>query len=95
MKKYEIMYILKAGLDDAARKAEVEKLHGIFTANGGKILDVNEWGLRELAYPIKKEVKGYYVVVKIEADNVALNEFDRITRFDNNVLRSLVTVDHQ
>ena len=55
----------------------------------------NEWGLREFAYPIKKETKGYYVVIKIEADNVALNEFDRITRFDNNVLRTLVTVDHQ
>lgn len=95
MKKYEIMYILKAGLDDAARKAEVDKLHGIFTSNGGKIADVNEWGLREFAYPIKKETKGYYVVIKIEADNVALNEFDRITRFDNNVLRTLVTVDHQ
>ena len=95
MKKYEIMYILKAGLDDAARKAEVDKLHGIITSNGGKITDVNEWGLREFAYPIKKETKGYYVVVKIEADNVALNEFDRITRFDNNVLRTLVTVDHQ
>ncbi len=95
MKKYEIMYILKASLDDAARKAEVEKLHGVFTSNGGKITDVNEWGLREFAYPIKKETKGYYVVIKIEADNVALNEFDRITRFDNNVLRTLVTVDHQ
>lgn len=95
MKKYEIMYILKASLDDAARKAEVEKLHGAITSNDGKISDVNEWGLRELAYPIKKEIKGYYVVVKIEADNVALNEFDRITRFDNNVLRTLVTVDHQ
>lgn len=95
MKKYEIMYILKAGLDDAARKAEVDKLHGIITSNGGKITDVNEWGLREFAYPIKKETKGYYVVIKIEADNVALNEFDRITRFDNNVLRTLVIVDHQ
>ena len=95
MKKYEIMYILKASLDDAARKAEVDKLHGIIISNGGKIADVNEWGLREFAYPIKKETKGYYVVIKIEADNVALNEFDRITRFDNNVLRTLVTVDHQ
>lgn len=95
MKKYEIMYILKASLDDAARKAEVDKLHGIITSNGGKIADVSEWGLREFAYPIKKETKGYYVVIKIEADNVALNEFDRITRFDNNVLRTLVTVDHQ
>ena len=93
MKKYEIMYILKSNLDDAARKAEIEKLHGILTKNGAKITNVNEWGLRDLAYPIKKEPKGYYVVIKLEADNVALGEFDRLTRFDNNVLRTLVLVD--
>lgn len=95
MKKYEIMYILKSSLDDAARKAEVEKLHGILTSNGSKIVNVNEWGLRDLAYPIKKENKGYYVVIKIEAENVALNEFTRLTKFDNNVLRNLITVDHE
>lgn len=93
MKKYEIMYILKSSLDDAARKAQIEKLHGIITKNGGKVNNVNEWGLRDLAYPIKKEIKGYYVVIKIEADNVTLKEFDRLTRFDVNVLRTLVTVD--
>ena len=93
MKKYEIMYILKSSLDDAARKAEIEKLHGILTANGGKIVNVNEWGLRELAYEIKKETKGFYVVVKVETDSVALKEFDRLTRFDNNVLRTLVLVN--
>lgn len=93
MKKYEIMYILKSSLDDAARKAEIEKLHGILTANGGKVTNVNEWGLRELAYEIKKESKGFYVVIKVETDSVALKEFDRLTRFDNNVLRTLVLVD--
>lgn len=93
MKKYEIMYILKSSLDDAARKAEIEKLHTILTSNGGKIANVNEWGLRELAYEIKKETKGFYVVVKVETDSVALKEFDRLTRFDNNVLRTLVLVD--
>ncbi len=93
MKKYEIMYILKSSLDDAARKAEIEKLHGILTANGGKVTNVNEWGLRELAYEIKKETKGYYVVVKVETDSVDLKEFDRLTRFDTNVLRTLVLVD--
>lgn len=93
MKKYEVMYILKSNLDDAARKAEIDKLHAVFTKNGGKINKVDEWGLRDLAYPIKKEPKGYYVVIKVEAENVALNEFDRVTKFDNNVLRKLVIVD--
>ena len=54
MKKYEIMYILKADLDDASRKGEIEKLHGLLTKGGATIANVNEWGLRDLAYPIKK-----------------------------------------
>lgn len=93
MKKYEVMYILKASLDDAARKAQMEKMHAIFTKNGGNVTNVNEWGLRDLAYPINDEVKGYYVVIKVEADNVALKEFERLTKFDPNMLRHLVTVD--
>jgi small subunit ribosomal protein S6 len=37
----------------------------LITDNGGKVIDVNEWGLRDLAYAIKKETKGYYVVHEI------------------------------
>ena len=72
MKKYEIMYILKADLDDAARKAEIEKLNAILTGKGATVAKVNEWGLRELAYPIEKQNKGYYVVLKVEADVIRL-----------------------
>ena len=42
MKKYEVMYILKADLDEAARKAEIEKLHNILESTGGKVSTVNE-----------------------------------------------------
>lgn len=93
MKKYEIMYILKADLDDASRIAEIEKLHSILTGKGAKITKVDEWGLRDLAYPIKKANKGYYVVLKVEADVSATREFDRLAKIDSNVLRSLITVD--
>ena len=74
MGKYEIMYILSANLDDAARKAEIEKLHGILTANSATIRNVNEWGVREFAYPIKKLTKGYYVILKVTAEPEGLKE---------------------
>ena len=95
MKKYEIMYILKADSDDAARKAEIEKLNAILTGKGATVAKVNEWGLRELAYPIEKQNKGYYVVLKVEADVNATKEFDRLTKINNNVLRYLITVDKE
>lgn len=95
MKKYEIMYILKANLEDAQRKEIIEKLHSLLTNEGAKVTNVNEWGLRDLAYPIKKETKGYYVVIKVECEPNATKEFDRKTKINNNVLRYLITVDQE
>jgi len=93
MKKYELMYIVKDGLDEEARKAEIEKLHGILTSNGAKLGEVKEWGLRNFAYPINKQIKGYYVVLKLTAEEAALNEFARLAKINPNVVRHLFTVD--
>lgn len=93
MKKYEIMYILTATLDDAARKEEVAKLQTILEKNGAKVTDTKEWGVKDLAYPIKKQSKGYYVVLKVSAETAALKEFDRLAKLDNSLMRHLITVD--
>jgi small subunit ribosomal protein S6 len=96
MRKYDIMYILKPDLDDAARKAEMDKLHGLLTNSGAKITKVDERGLRDLAYPIKKEKRGYYVVLKIECASAdATKEFDRLSKIDVNVLRFLITISQE
>ena len=49
MKKYEVMYIIRANLDQEAIKAEVANVSNIFTTNDSKVLECKEWGLRELA----------------------------------------------
>jgi ribosomal protein S6 len=49
-------------------------------------------GLRDLAYPIKDEVKGYYVVIKISADDAATSEFGRLVKINPLVLRHLIVV---
>ena len=91
MKKYEIMYILKA-LDEESLKAANEKVQGVLTNNGATIVKVDEWGLREFAYPIDDEVKGYYYVMEVEAEEFALNEFTRKGRHNPDLLRNLITV---
>ena len=58
MGKYEIMYILSATLEEGARKAEIEKLHGILTAQKAVVRDVKEWGVNDFASPIKTFTKG-------------------------------------
>ena len=92
MRKYEIMYILSANLNEEERTALQEKLHGCLTANG-ETLEVNEkdWGLRELAYPINFQSSGYYVVLTLEAkDDLGIKEFRRVCKIETNVLREMV-----
>ncbi len=96
MRNYEIMYILKADLDEAGRAAEMENLAALLEKNGGKVnkTDVS-MGLRDLAYPIKDETKGFYVVIKVSADDAALYQFNRKVKHNPSVLRHLVVVDHE
>lgn len=91
MGKYEIMYILTATLEEEARKEEISKLQGILEAQKISVLDTKEWGLRDFAYPIKKQVKGFYVILTVEGESVGLDEFDRLVKLDNLVLRHLIT----
>ena len=94
MGKYEIMYILVPTLEDEARKNEIAKLHNILAEQKCTVKDVKEWGLRDFAYPMKKLNKGYYVVIKVTAEPAGLNEFSRLAKLDSNVVRFLITVDH-
>lgn len=95
MRKYEIMYILRPDLDKDATAKLNEKLAKTLTDKGAKITKTDEWGLRDLAYAIEKVNKGYYVVLEVEAENAALNEFKRISNLDSNVLRFLITKAHE
>ena len=74
----------------------IEKLNGILEGKGAKVEKVDEsMGLRDLAYEINKETKGYYVVLKVSADEAALKEFTRLVSINPVVLRHLVVVDHE
>ena len=91
MKQYETMYIIKSSLEEAARQELIAEMHGIITNFGGSIDDVNEWGMRDFAYRIDDMTKGYYVVVTFTVDVEGLNEFNRLMRINNNIVR-LMTI---
>jgi small subunit ribosomal protein S6 len=93
MKNYEIMYIVRDGLDEETRKTELAKINDVLTSNGAEITNVNEWGTRDLAYEIKDQKKGYYVVLKATAPALAINEFDRLGKINGSMLRHLIVVD--
>ena len=96
MRNYEIMYILKADLAEAERDAVMQELQKLLEDNGAQVKSTDvKLGLRELAYPINDETKGFYVVLKVSANDDALYQFNRKVKINANVLRHLVTVDQE
>ena len=90
MRKYEIMYILKANLEEAARQEVVNGLHAIITSHEGTIDNVDDWGIKEFAYEIDGDMKGYYTVLKVTATTEGVQEFYRLSRINNNVVRHMI-----
>ncbi len=90
MKKYEVMFIVRANLEQEAIKTEIANANNIFTSNGSSVLECKEWGLRELAYEIEHAHKGYYVLMTVEATPKAVAEFNRIAGYNENIIRHIV-----
>lgn len=94
MRDYEIVYIFDSSLDSSVIDQKLERFNGLVAdkKEGGEIVAVEQWGKRHLAYPIRKQDSGYYVVVQFHTDPERLPEFERTIKLDEQVLRHLVVL---
>ena len=90
MTKYEIMFIVKATMEEEQIKGVSDELQKLINKKPSKVIEFKEMGRKKLAYPIKKEVSGYYFVMTVEADNETIKEFDRKVLINENVLTHLI-----
>ncbi|WP_025729154.1 30S ribosomal protein S6 [Atopobacter phocae] len=89
--KYEILYIIRPNIEEAAKKELIERFDGILTNEGAEIIESKDWAKRRLAYEIKKFREGIYHLVTLTAENAdAINEFDRLASFSNDILRHMI-----
>jgi small subunit ribosomal protein S6 len=95
MRKYEIMYIIRPNIEDEAKKALVERFNGILTDNGAEVNETKEWGKRRLAYEINDFRDGYYMLVKVSSAAAAVQEFDRLAKISEDIIRHLVIKEEQ
>jgi len=86
-RRYETMIVLRADLEDAGTKEQIARIHKLLEANGGTIGGVHEWGMRELAYEIEKERRGYYVLVEYAGTAATVAELERSLKLSDAVLR--------
>ena len=89
MALYESVFIARQDITAAQVEALVAKLTGILTEQGGKVTKNEYWGLKNLAYRIKKNRKGHYTLLNIDAPPAAIKEMERNLRLDEDVLRFL------
>ena len=89
-RRYEAVYIFDSSLEDTAIADKVGRHHGLLKLQAEAQLD--NWGRRQLAYPIGRKENGYYVVAKFDADPTTLPEFERALKLDEGVIRYLVTL---
>lgn len=94
MANYESVLIARQDLGASQVSNIVSDLSDIIKKEGGEIVRVDNWGLKNLAYRIKKNRKGHYVVMNIAAPANAIAEFERIMRFNEDIIRYMtVKVD--
>ncbi|GLI82948.1 30S ribosomal protein S6 [Rossellomorea marisflavi] len=95
MRKYEVMYIVRPTVDEESKKAVVERFDNVLTTNGAEIIESKDWGKRRLAYEINDFRDGFYQLVKINAGSEAVNEFDRLAKISDDIIRHIVVKDEQ
>lgn len=88
---YEITYIIKPDMEEDAKKVLIDRFDKILTDNGAKVIDSKDWEKKRLAYEIANYKEGIYHIINAEAtDDVAINEFDRLSKIEDNILRHMI-----
>jgi small subunit ribosomal protein S6 len=92
MRTYEIVFIVHPDLDETAFKEVFDRVQGWITDAGGSVTKVDIWGKRKLAYEIKKQREGQYVLMQAQINPAFTVELERNFRFLEPVIRFLVTL---
>jgi len=89
MNCYEHTFITKQDLSDSQTKKLVDKYEGIISANSGKVLKIEEWGLRNLSHRIQNNRKGFYFHFKFDGSGKTIEELEKMENIDDSLIRYL------
>ncbi len=92
MRSYEVMLAINPQLEGEELDSLLDKLKKLITQEKGKIIKVNKWGKRKLAYEIKDFTEAIYVVLNFDVDAKIIPEFERVVKLEERVIRYLLTL---
>ncbi len=87
MRTYESIFIVHPDSTGDDLTAVIDKYRQILVEQGAEILKVDNWGTRTLAYPVKKQTQGNYVLLIFESEPNIIREYERRMRIDDNVIK--------
>lgn len=86
---YEVIFLVHP--DNSSKvKGMIEKYQALITESGGNVSRVEDWGRRQLAYPVKKVHKAHYVLMNITASKQVMAKLQELLKFNDSVLRELI-----
>ncbi len=89
MRKYEGVFIFLPNMEEERRNQILDRLKGIIEADGS-ITNLDEWGVRKLAYLIDDIGEGYYVVMNFQATPEVIDEINRIAKITDSIMRHMI-----
>ena len=89
MRKMETLLLLSPELSVEQRETILSAVDGVVAREGGKMLAVDQWGMRDLAYPVRKQMRGYYVRLEYAAPSALVAELERVLRITDGVFKFL------
>ena len=95
MRNYEIMYVVRPNIEEDAKKVLIERFEEILTSNGAEIIESKDWGKRRLAYEINDFKEGFYQIVRVKSTDEATNEFDRLAKINDDIIRHIVVREEE
>src|SRR5699024_7909316 len=90
MRAYEILYVIRPNIEEEAKATLVKRFDEILTNNGAERVESKEWGKRRLAYEIEDFKDGLYHIIKGNATSAGTDEFDRLPKINNHIIRHRV-----
>ena len=89
--KYEVLYIIRPDLGEDSKKELVEQFDKVLSIGGPEVTESKDWAKRRFAYEIKGYKEGIYHLVNLTTDNSeAIDEFERLARINDNILRHMI-----
>ncbi len=90
MRKYETTIIINSELEEAEITNTIEKIQGIITSNNGEVVNTDNWGVKKLAYEVKKRRSGFYSCIQFNGNADTIEELKRNYRIMDNLMKYII-----